>query len=283
MIFDLAELPVPRVHQLLLGAVGPRPICFASTVDKEGRRNLAPFSFFNVFSANPPVVVFSPARSGRDASTKHTYDNVLEVPEVVINIVNYEMVYQTSLASSPFAKGVDEFVKAGFTPVASDLVRPWRVKESPIQMECVVTDVRPLGQGGGSGNLVICEVKRMHVDDAVLDADGRIDQTRIDLVARMGGDWYCRAHGPALFTIAKPLTTVGIGIDALPEHIRLSKRLTGNHLGMLGNHETWPDAMEIAQAAKAHDGVADRESRAIALLDSGRSREALCVLLASLH
>jgi flavin reductase (DIM6/NTAB) family NADH-FMN oxidoreductase RutF len=149
MIFDLAALPVPRVHQLLLGAVGPRPICFASTVDKEGRRNLAPFSFFNVFSANPPVVVFSPARSGRDASTKHTYDNVLEVPEVVINIVNYEMVYQTSLASSPFAKGVDEFLKAGFTPIASDLVRPWRVKESPVQMECVVTDVRPLGQGGG--------------------------------------------------------------------------------------------------------------------------------------
>jgi flavin reductase (DIM6/NTAB) family NADH-FMN oxidoreductase RutF len=279
MIFDLAALPVPRVHQLLLGAVGPRPICFASTVDKEGRRNLAPFSFFNVFSANPPVVVFSPARSGRDASTKHTYDNVLEVPEVVINIVNYEMVYQTSLASSPFAKGVDEFVKAGFTPIPSDLVRPWRVKESPVQMECVVTDVRPLGQGGGSGNLVICEVKRMHVDDGVLDADGRIDQTRLDPVARMGGDWYCRAHGPALFTIAKPLTTVGIGIDALPEHIRLSKRLSGNHLGMLGNHETWPDAAEIAAAMEKYGSDPDREGKAIALLESGAGREALALLL----
>lgn len=281
MKVDAASLSVQKIHQLLLGAIGPRPICFASTVDREGRRNLAPFSFFNVFSANPPIVVFSPARSGRDGSSKHTYDNVLEIPEVVINVVNYAMVHQTSLASSPFARGVDEFVKAGFTPIPSETVKPWRVAESPVQMECDVVEVRPLGDGGGSGNLVICRVKMLHINDEVLDADGRIDQTKIDLVARMGGDWYCRAHGDALFSIAKPLTTVGIGVDALPDYIRLSKRLTGNQLGMLGNQETWPGEDEIKAAQEKYGNSPDAETVAIGLLDAGEARAALCVLLGS--
>lgn len=281
MKVDAASLSVQKIHQLLLGAIGPRPICFASTVDREGRRNLAPFSFFNVFSANPPIVVFSPARSGRDGSSKHTYDNVLEIPEVVINVVNYAMVHQTSLASSPFARGVDEFVKAGFTPIPSETVKPWRVAESPAQMECDVVEVRPLGDGGGSGNLVICRVKMLHINDEVLDADGRIDQTKIDLVARMGGDWYCRAHGDALFSIAKPLTTVGIGVDALPDYIRLSKRLTGNQLGMLGNQETWPGEDEIKAAQEKYGNSPDAETVAIGLLDAGEARAALCVLLGS--
>jgi len=281
MKVDAASLSVQKIHQLLLGAIGPRPICFASTVDREGRRNLAPFSFFNVFSANPPIVVFSPARSGRDGSSKHTYDNVLEIPEVVINVVNYAMVHQTSLASSPFARGVDEFVKAGFTPIPSETVKPWRVAESPVQMECDVVEVRPLGDGGGSGNLVICRVKMLHINDEVLDADGRIDQTKIDLVARMGGDWYCRAHGDALFSIAKPLTTVGIGVDALPDYIRLSKRLTGNQLGMLGNQETWPGEDEIKAAHEKYGNSPDAETVAIGLLDAGEARAALCVLLGS--
>ncbi len=281
MKVEAASLSVQKLHQLLLGAIGPRPICFASTVDAEGRRNLAPFSFFNVFSANPPIVVFSPARSGRDGSNKHTYENVLEVPEVVINVVNYAMVHQTSLASSPFAKGVDEFEKTGFTPLASEQVRPWRVAESPVQMECDVLEVRPLGDGGGSGNLVICQVKLIHVNDEILDADGRIDQTKIDLVARMGGDWYCRAHGDALFSIAKPLTTVGLGVDALPEHIRLSHRLTGNHLGMLGNQETWPGEEEIQAALSTFGAHPSAEDVAMRLLDQGEARAALCVLLGS--
>ena len=281
MKVEAASLSVQKMHQLLLGAIGPRPICFASTIDGEGRRNLAPFSFFNVFSANPPIVVFSPARSGRDGSNKHTYENVLEVPEVVINVVNYAMVHQASLASSPFAKGVDEFEKAGFTPLPSESVKPFRVAESPVQMECDVIEVRPLGDGGGSGNLVICRVKLVHVRDEVLDADGRIDQTKIDLVARMGGDWYCRAHGDALFSIAKPLTTVGLGVDALPDHIRLSHKLTGNHLGMLGNQETWPGEEEIQSALSAYGTHPSAEEVAMRLLDQGEARAALCVLLGS--
>jgi flavin reductase (DIM6/NTAB) family NADH-FMN oxidoreductase RutF len=281
MKVEAASLSVQKMHQLLLGAIGPRPICFASTIDGEGRRNLAPFSFFNVFSANPPIVVFSPARSGRDGSNKHTYENVLEVPEVVINVVNYAMVHQASLASSPFAKGVDEFEKAGFTPLPSESVKPFRVAESPVQMECDVLEVRPLGDGGGSGNLVICRVKLVHVRDEVLDADGRIDQTKIDLVARMGGDWYCRAHGDALFSIAKPLTTVGLGVDALPDHIRLSHKLTGNHLGMLGNQETWPGEEEIQSALSDYGTHPSAEEVAMRLLDQGEARAALCVLLGS--
>lgn len=271
------ELTVPKLHQLLLGSVGPRPICFASTIDAQGNRNLAPFSFFNVFSANPPILVFSPARSGRTNETKHTHDNVKEVPQVVINVVTYEMVHQMSLASSPYAKGVDEFVKSGFTPIDSDLVKPARVKESPIQLECEVQQVVELGQNGGAGNLVICKVLKMHIDESKLNEHGQIDQTKIDLVARMGGDWYCRANGDALFELVKPLTNCGIGVDALPEHIRLSHVLSGNDLGRLGNVEEMPDA-DFVQAIKLEYTGGDVFQTAKRLLSEGKSKEALALL-----
>lgn len=271
------ELTVPKLHQLLLGSVGPRPICFASTIDAQGNRNLAPFSFFNVFSANPPILVFSPARSGRTNETKHTHDNVKEVPQVVINVVTYEMVHQMSLTSSPYAKGVDEFVKSGFTPIDSDLVKPARVKESPIQLECEVQQVVELGQNGGAGNLVICKVLKMHIDESKLNEHGQIDQTKIDLVARMGGDWYCRANGDALFELVKPLTNCGIGVDALPEHIRLSHVLSGNDLGRLGNVELMPDA-DFVQAIKLEYTGGDVFQTAKRLLSEGKSKEALALL-----
>lgn len=271
------ELTVPKLHQLLLGSVGPRPICFASTIDAQGNRNLAPFSFFNVFSANPPILVFSPARSGRTNETKHTHDNVKEVPQVVINVVTYEMVHQMSLTSSPYAKGVDEFVKSGFTPIDSDLVKPARVKESPIQLECEVQQVVELGQNGGAGNLVICKVLKIHIDESKLNEHGQIDQTKIDLVARMGGDWYCRANGDALFELVKPLTNCGIGVDALPEHIRLSHVLSGNDLGRLGNVEVMPDA-DFVQAVKLEYTGGDVFQTAKRLLSEGKSKEALALL-----
>lgn len=276
-----SELPIPKLHQYLLGAVGPRPVCFASTIDAQGRRNLSPFSFFNVFSANPPILVFSPARSGRTGATKDTYENVKEVPEVVVNVVNYDMVYQMSLSSSPYPRGVDEFVKAGFTPLASDLVKPSRVAESPVQMECKVIEVKELGQGGGAGNLIICEVIKIHIHKEVLDETGMINQQKIDLIARMGGNWYCRASGDALFEIDKPLTTVSIGVDQLPEHIRLSKVLTGNELGQLANLENLPDKEEIENTLRELGPFADREGLASALLKEGKTRTAMCVLLAS--
>jgi flavin reductase (DIM6/NTAB) family NADH-FMN oxidoreductase RutF len=234
------------VQALLQGAIAPRPICFASTIDKEGKINLSPFSFFNIFSSNPPVVIFSPARRGRDNTTKHTLENVLEVPEVCINMVNYNMVQQASLSSTEYPKHTNEFIKTGLTQEASVSIKPPRVKESPVQMECVVTQVMPLGNEGGAGNLVVCEVKLVHVNMDVINAIGKIDQEKIDLVARMGGDWYARAYGEALFEVPKPLTTLGIGVDALPEEIRYSCVLTGNDLGMLGNTETLPDKDSIA-------------------------------------
>ena len=238
-------IPVPKLHGYLLGAIGPRPIAFASTVDEQGRPNLSPFSFFNVFSANPPICVFSPARRGRDNTTKHTFENLKKVREVCINIVNFHLVQQASLASTEYPEGVNEFVKAGLTPIESDKIKPFRVKESPVQIECVVRDIIELGQEGGAGNLVICEVVMLHVDEAVLDEDGKIDQQKIDLVGRMGGNWYCRAHGEALFEVAKPLARLGIGVDGIPEDIRRSKILTGNDLGILGNTETLPDENDV--------------------------------------
>jgi flavin reductase (DIM6/NTAB) family NADH-FMN oxidoreductase RutF len=268
------------MHQYLLGAVGPRPICFASTVDKQGNRNLAPFSFFNVFSADPPIAVFSPSRSGRTGEHKHTFENIKEVPEVVINVVTYDMVHQVSLASSPYPKGVDEFIKAGFTPVDSETIRPARVKESPVQMECAVIDVRELGDKGGAGNLVICEINRMHIAEHILDDGGRIDQQRIDLVARMGGHWYCRAHGDALFELDKPLTTTGIGFDNLPDHVRNSEVLTGNHLGQLANVEELPSENEVNDYnAVVNPLPMDREHLAIELLNKKQVKEAWCILL----
>jgi flavin reductase (DIM6/NTAB) family NADH-FMN oxidoreductase RutF len=237
---DPKDLKTPQVHSYLLGAIGPRPIAFASTINSKGEPNLAPFSFFNVFSAAPPILIFSPARSGRTNTTKNTYDNVKEVPEVVINIVNYPMVQQMSLASSEYPKGVNEFLKAGFTMEASEKVKPFRVLESPAQFECKVNEVIELGETGGAGNLIICEVLKMHFREEYLNEKGVIDQQKIDLVARMGGNWYCRAHGEALFEIEKPLTTLGIGVDSLPAPIRNSHVLTGNQLGILGNVEQMP-------------------------------------------
>lgn len=242
---DPSELAVPQIHRYLLGAVGPRPIAFAATIDKEGNHNLAPFSFFNVFSANPPIMVFSPARSGRTNTTKDTYNNVKEVPEVVINVVNYDMVHQMSLASSPFGPDVDEFTKAGFTALDSDLIKPKRVGESPVQFECKVNEVVELGDQGGAGNLVICEVVKIHINEAILDENQMIDQKKIDLVSRMGGNWYCRADENSMFEITKPITTVGVGFDNLPEDILKSSVLTGNELGQLAGIEEIPNETDV--------------------------------------
>ncbi|MBL7952046.1 MAG: flavin reductase family protein [Flavobacteriales bacterium] len=243
--FDPASLSIPELHSYLVGAVGPRPVAFASTIDANGRPNLSPFSFFNVFGANPPLMIFSPARRGRDNTTKHSYHNVKAVPEVVINVVTYSMVHQTSLASTEFAEGVNEFVKAGFTPIASEKVKPFRVKESPVQFECVVDQVIETGTGGGAGNLVICEVVMIHVNEDVLDANGKIDQRKIDLVGRMGGHFYARAHGDALFELAQPNTSIGVGVDNLPPEARNSHILTGNDLGKLGVSLTIPDETAV--------------------------------------
>ena len=245
LTIDPKEIPVPKLHHYLLGAVGPRPIAFASTIDKEGNPNLAPFSFFNVFSANPPIMVFSPARSGRTNTTKDTYENVKAVPECVINIVNYDIVEQMSLSSSPYDKGVNEFTKAGLTPIESDLVKPFRVDESPVQFECKVIEVKELGDGGGAGNLVICEVLKIHIDEKVLDDNQMIDQEKIDLVARMGGNWYCRADKNSMFEVIKPVTMTGIGIDQIPEDIRESTILTGNDLGKLGSVKELPNETDV--------------------------------------
>ncbi len=244
MRIDPKEVPVPQLHGYLLGAVAPRPIAFASTMDKSGTVNLSPFSFFNVFSANPPIMIFSPARRGRDNTSKHTYQNVIEHPEVVINVVSHEMVEQMSLSSTEYEKGVNEFIKAGFTEVKSEKVGPPRVKESPVSFECKVIEVRPLGDDGGAGNLVICEVLLIHLADKIL-TDGKIDPNKIDLVGRMGGNWYSRASGADIFEVAKPLATKGIGVDQIPAHIRNSTVLTGNNLGQLGNVEKLPSQEEI--------------------------------------
>lgn len=240
------EVTVPVLHSYLLGAIAPRPIAFASTIDKNGNNNLAPFSFFNVFSANPPIAIFSPARSGRTGVTKHTHDNVLEIPEVVINVVTFDIVQQASLASTEYPKGVDEFMKAGFTPIDSVMVKPKRVKESPVQLECRVDKVIPLGDKGGAGNLVVCEILLMHIDEKVLDVNKQIDPNKIGLVARMGGNWYSKAFGGALFEVQKPLQNMGIGVDMIPQKIRNSKILTGNDLGKLGNVEKLPSPEEIS-------------------------------------
>lgn len=235
-----------QIYSVLSGSVGPRPIAFASTLDAKGSPNLAPYSFFNVFSSNPPVVVFSPVRRGRDNTTKHTLDNILETKEVVINIVNYAMVQQMSLASTEYDAGVDEFIKAGFTKETSELVKPFRVKESPVQLECKVKDVMALGTEGGAGNLVICEIVKIHIQKAVLTEANTLDEHKLDLVARMGGNWYTRAID-GMFEVPKPLRNLGVGVDALPEQIRMSTVLTGNDLGRLGNVEVIPDADAVAK------------------------------------
>lgn len=270
---DPKELTVPKLHQYLLGSIGPRPIAFASTIDKDGHRNLAPFSFFNVFSANPPILIFSPARSGRTNTNKDTYHNVKNIPEVVINVVTYAMVNQMSLASSPFDSTVDEFKKSGFTPIASDTIQPYRVLESPIQIECKVIEIKELGENGGAGNLIFCEVLKMHIDDSVLDDNGMVDQQRIDLVCRMGGNWYCRADSHSMFEIDKPLTTIGIGVDVLPQSIRENKDLTGNELGKLGMMESIPSEEERLNILNDYTGL-------ITLSEAKRSLELNHVALA---
>lgn len=241
MKFTPSELKTSQFHQYLLGAISPRPICFASTIDSDGQANLSPFSFFNVFGSKPPILIFSPARRVRDNTIKHTLENCIETKEVVINMVNYAIVQQMSLSSCEYPKGVSEFEKSGLTPIASEFVKPFRVKESPVQFECKVLEVKETGSEGGAGNLIICEVLMMHINDDVLNEHQQIDPHKIDLVARMGGDYYCRASGHAVFEVAKPNLNLGIGIDALPTHIKHSKLLTGNHLGQLANSTSIPE------------------------------------------
>lgn len=295
MILDFSKLKTVDKQYYLQHAVAPRPICFASTIDKDGHVNLSPFSFFNLFSSNPPVVIFSPARRVRDNTTKHTLQNVLEVPEVVINIVTYDMVQQTSLASCEYPEDVNEFIKAGFTEESATMIRPPMVKESGIKMECRVNEVKPLGTEGGAGNLVICEVLCMHVDDSFLiqhPGEGlpKIDQRKIHHVARLGGDWYCRVDESSLFTVAKPNTQLGIGVDALPEGVRQSTILTGNNLGQLGNVHSYPvidpafdDAhlKQIIQYYSVSPAEMEKELHSYAkkLLDAGKVNEAWQVLL----
>ena len=244
------DIPISKLHQYLLGAVGPRPIALASTIDKDGNSNLSPFSFFNVFSANPPIAIFSPARRVRNNTTKHTLDNILENNEVVINVVSYDIVQQTSLSSTEYDCGVDEFIKSGLTPINSNLIKPYRVKESPVQMECTVNDVISLGEQGGAGNLVICEIKMLHINKNILNDAGAIDPNKIDLVGRMGGNWYCRSSKDALFEVEKPLRNLGIGVDNIPSEIRNSHILSGNDLGMLGNVESIPSLDEVEKYMK---------------------------------
>ncbi len=245
------DVSVGKLHQYLLGAVGPRPIAFASTLDEDGRPNLSPFSFFNVFGSNPPVLIFSPARRGRDNTTKHTFENAKKTDEVVINIVNYDIVQQMSLSSTEYAEGVNEFEKAGLTMLKSELVKPFRVAESPVQFECKIKDVIETGQEGGAGNLVVCHVIKMHIKEEILDENGYIDQHKIDQVARMGGNWYTRAN-MGMFEVPKPLSTLGIGVDGIPQEIRNSKTLTGNDLGKLGNVEALPENSKIQEFLESH-------------------------------
>ncbi len=287
------EIEVRKMHQYLLGSIGPRPIALASTVDANGNRNLSPFSFFNVFSANPPILIFSPARRGRNNTTKDTYHNCKDTREVVINVVNYDIVQQVSLSSTEYDSDVDEFVKSGLTPIESELITPARVKESPIQIECKVNDVVELGDGGAAGNLVICEVLRMHIKEEVMADDGLIDQDKLDLVGRMGRDWYTRASGDALFWVEKPIANKGIGVDAIPNAIKNSMILTGNDLGKLGNVEHLPNETAIENYARGDiqlrqiiesgaDGLEKREALhelAQQYLEDNRVNDAWCVLL----
>ena len=299
MIFDLDKLKPAEKQYYLQHVIAPRPVCFASTIDKNGNVNLSPFSFFNLFSSNPPIVIFSPARRVRDNTTKHTLQNVLEVPEVAINIVTYDMVQQVSLASCEFPKGVSEFAKAGFTEEPATLIRPPMVKESKVKLECKVIEVKPLGTEAGAGNLIICEVLRMHINDSLLDdtsttAQGlpKMDQRKIHHIARLGGDWYCKVDESNLFIVEKPNTQLGIGVDALPDSIRNSKILTGNNLGQLANVRELPaiepsfddDTLKnIIQYYSVNPEEMEKEIHLYGkkLLDAGKVKEAWQVLLST--
>jgi flavin reductase (DIM6/NTAB) family NADH-FMN oxidoreductase RutF len=282
--FDPQELAQAALHGYLLSAVAPRPICFASTINAAGEVNLSPFSFFNVFSSNPPVMIFSPARRGRDNTVKHSYENVKEVAEVTISVVNYAMVEQMSLASTEYAKGVNEFEKAGFTQVPSELVKPPRVGEAPVNFECKVTQVIELGDGPGAGNLVLAEVVRIHVQEKYIQEGGGLNTPLLDLVGRMGGSWYTRASRESLFEIPKPLRTLGIGVDSLPESVRSSTVLSGNQLGRLGNSEELPTVQQTEQWAESEDWQAINSTeqghqKAAAYLEQGMTEKALALLI----
>lgn len=293
MQIKIKDLSIPERIAWLQHAIAPRPVCFASTVDAAGNVNLSPFSFFNLFSSNPPIIIFSPARRGRDNTIKHTLENMLEVPEVAVNICDYNMVQQVSLASCDYPKGTDEFKKAGFTKEPSQLIQPPRVKESPVQFECKVIEVKPLGTQGGAGNLVIAEILLMHINDQILnDEKTMIDQTKLHHIARLGGDWYCRVDSSNLFKVEKPNTRLGIGIDNLPASIQNSAILTGNTLGQLANVNELPfidpsftdDKLKnIIQYYSINPEEMEKELHLYAkeLLDEGRVNEAWQVLLSS--
>ncbi len=275
LTIDPKEIPIPQLHQYLIGSIGPRPICFASTINKDGEPNLAPFSFFNIFSANPPIVIFAPNNSGRDGTPKHTYLNVKEVPEVVINVVTLEMVEKMNVAAAPWEYGVNEFEKAGFTPLASDLIKPFRVAESPVQLECKVLEVKEMGTGGGAGNLVICQVIKVHINEDVLGEDGKISQLKMNLVGRLGGSWYCKTDENSLFELAQPMQKT-IGYDALPNELKQSKVLTANDIGKLATLTMIPTTEEIDNALEQF-GLGDIHQTAKKLLDDGQLRAALAL------
>jgi flavin reductase (DIM6/NTAB) family NADH-FMN oxidoreductase RutF len=290
MTLYFKDLPIVDAQNFLQHAIAPRPICFASTIDAAGNVNLAPFSFFNMFSSNPPIVIFSPARRVRNNTTKHSLQNVEEIKEVVINIVDADMVHQTSLASCEYPKGINEFEKAGFTQEKATMVSPPMVKESKIKLECKVNEIKSLGTEGGAGNLVICEVLCMHVDESLLDENGKIDQLKTKQVARLGGDWYLAVNEQNLFKVPKPNTNLGVGIDALPDHVKQSDILTGNHLGQLANVEEMPsidaafeneDLKRIFQyySLNPKDMEVEVHKLAAQLLSHGKEKEAWQILL----
>jgi len=292
MILDLKDLQPAERQNYLQHAIAPRPVCFASTIDKAGNVNLSPFSFFNLFSTTPPIVIFSPGRRIRNNTTKHTWQNVQEVPEVCINIVDYDMVQQTSLASCEYPTEVNEFVKAGFLPEPATIIKPPMVKQSKVKMECRVVELKPLGNEGGAGNLVVCEIMRLHIDDTILDSNRKIDQRKLHHVARLGGDWYCKVDESNLFIVEKPHTQLGIGVDALPPSHCNSKTLTGNNLGQLANVNEHPivdpsfddhHLKQIIQYYSVNPSELETELHAYAkkLLDEGKVKEAWQVLLTS--
>lgn len=281
--FEPKNCSIQQMQALLSSAVAPRPIAFASTIDAQGNPNLSPFSFYNIFSSNPPILIFSPARRVRDNSVKHTLQNVQEVKEVVINVVHYPMIQQMSLSSTEYPKGVNEFEKSGLTMLKSDLVQPFRVAESPIQMECKVIEIKPLGMEHGAGNLVICEVLKLHISEHILDENNEINQEKLDLVARGGGSYYIRAK-EGFLKIPKPLRTLGMGVDALPKNIRDSNFLTGNDLGLLGNVEALPSTTEVDKfwADNVHQEIKttkEKHQKAQEYLRKGQVQMAWCILL----
>lgn len=291
LTIDPHNTPIPQLHQYLVGAVAPRPIAFVSTVSADGVPNLAPYSFFNVFGSNPPIAAFSSNRRVRGNTTKDTLANVKATGEAVINIVNYAIVHQMALTSVDYAPEVSEFEKSGLTPIPSDLVKPFRVKESPVQMECIVRDIISIGEGGGGSNIVICEIVKMHISESILDAEGNIDPFRADLMARMGKAYYCRANGANVFPIVQPFEKIGIGFDQLPESVRQSAILTGKQLWQLAAVEKIPDRdseimddpdFQSASSDNSDDRAVHLHTLAAELLNEGQVEKAWQVLLAAL-